>query len=283
VRAASGSCCAIGVPTKRATPWASRTLLALVSSCCILALQSSAAAAIIGINFLGLGTKSGTVYVRPLEPTEWAGVPGVRQANWNNAEGADNTTGLSLHDADGQAIGATVTWTFGEKAYTAVSDSTGDGCLMRGYLYRFSTLAPPSITVAGLGPSFTAHGYGVLVYFDGQNATGTPSDWITQYTLTAGGSTFGTVFGKDAAGVNFSGTFSEASGSTAGSATAGNYVRFDGLKTSAFTLTATPISGDGPINAIQIVSVPEPASLALLILGLTLPLAARLGRGRPRR
>jgi len=237
----------------------------------------------IGINFLGKGTDSGTVYTRPLSANDVAGVLGHMQANWNNAEGADNTTGLGLHDADGQATGATVTWTFGGKSYTAVSDSTGDGCLMRGYLYRFSTLAPPSITVADLGPSFTAHGYDVLVYFDGQNATGSPSDWITQHTLTAGGSTFGTVFGKDAAGVNFGGTFAEASGTAAANATAGNYVRFRGLTASGFTLTATPVSGDGPINAIQIIGAPEPASASLLALGLASAFAARVRRRALRR
>ena len=234
-------------------------------------------AAMIGINFVGKGTG----YTQLMAATEVAGVPGFTQSNWNNAEGS-SSTGQSLHDENNQATGATLTWTFAGKSYTSVSDTPGDGRMMRGYISQFSSSAP-TVTVSGLGTAFTSSGYDVLVYFDGENTPGTPSDWVTQYTLAVGGSTVATVFGKDAAGVNFGGSFSEASGSTAGSATAGNYVRFTGLTGSGFTLTATPDAGSGPINAIQIISVPEPASLALLVLGAVAALAARTKQSRFRR
>jgi len=237
----------------------------------------------IGINFVGKGTVSGTVYTLPMQGYQSAGVPPYQQSNWNNAEGSSNTTGLALHDADGLATGATVIWTYAGKSYTSVSDATGDGCLMRGYIYRFSSFAPPAITVAGLGPSFTAGGYDVLVYFDGQNATGSASDWVTEYTFTANGKPSISIFGKDAAGANFDGTFTQALGATAADATAGNYVRFRESTASSFTLVGTPFGGDGPINAIQIISAPEPTSLALTVLGTVAALAARPRRSRLRR
>jgi len=244
---------------------------------------SAARADLIGINFLGLGTKSGTVYVRPLKPTEWAGAPGVRQANWNNAEGSSGS-GVALHDDAGDLTGASVTWTYAGKSYTAVSDDTGDGCLMRGYIHRFANLIPPEITVSGLGAPFTVHGYSVIIYFDGENANNVIyQDWVTEYVLAVTGSPAGSVFGKDAGWSSFDGTFVQATGASAADATAGNYVQFTGLTTSSFTLTATPVSGDGPINAIQIISAPEPASLALLVLGAVAALAARTKQSRFRR
>jgi len=239
---------------------------------------SLARANMIGINFVG----KGTVYSQPLAATESAGAPGFTQSNWNNAEGSSNSAGQSLNDENGQGTGTTLTWTYADKSYTSISDTPGDGRMMRGYISQFSSSAP-TVTVSGLGTAFTSPGYDVLVYFDGENTTGTPSDWVTQYTLAVGGNMVATVFGKDAAGVNFGGTFAKASGSTAGSATAGNYVRFTGLTASGFTLTATPISGDGPINAIQIIGAPEPASASLLALGLASALAARVRRRALRR
>ena len=269
MRAASGSRCAVGVPTKRATPWASRTLLALVSSCCILALQSSAAAAMIGINFHG-GT-----YGRKIATKE-AGVE--PQTNWNDVSWAG---GSDLRDSAAQATAVSVTTDTTKHTYNSYVSVdppyVGNDYLMRGYIYRSG--ASMTVTVAGLGSPFTTHGYDVIVYFDGDN----PTDWITAYTLTVGGSHVETIYGKDAKSAGWSGTFVEAFGTSINDATAGNYVRFDGLKASAFTLTATPISGDGPINAIQFVCVPEPASASLLALGLASVFAARVRRRALRR
>jgi len=272
VRAASGSRCAIGVPTKRATPWASRTLLALVSSCCILALPSSAAAATISINFYGdtngrkIGTKEAGV-----EP----------QVNWNDVGWWMFT---NLFDNTGTTTAVSVTTDTTKHTYNSyVSVNPPDGgndYLMRGYIYPSDSAM--AVTVSGLEPPFTTHGYDVIVYFDGPNGGKSDVDWMTAYAINNGVAT-ASIFGKDTAGVNFGDTFAEASGSTAGSATAGNYVRFTGLTGSGFTLTATPTSGDGPINAIQIIGAPEPASASLLALGLASAFAARVRRRALRR
>ena len=152
---------------------------------------------------------------------------------------------------------------------------------MRQYIH--SDGSRMTVTVSGLEPPFTIHGYDVLVYFDGENGS---ADWVTQYTIGVDGTTIATVYGRDAKDtVQWDGTFVQSFGTSAGNATAGNYVRFTGLTGSGFTLTATPVTGmgQGPINGLQIIALPEPASLALLVLGLASALAARARRSRFRR
>jgi hypothetical protein len=80
----------------------------------------------------------------------------------------------------------------------------------------------------------------------------------------------------------FSGTFTQGQTATAptgamdnnaagaNAVPAGNYLVFSGLNANAFTLTAqSSVSSDAtnraPINAVQIVQVPEPGSTALLV------------------
>ena len=129
MRAASGSRCAVGVPTKRATPWASRTLVALVSSCCILALQSSAVAAMIGINFYKTGAGQ-----QMLDPSEEAGVE--PQVHWNNVYWNGKS---QLHNDSGLVTAVSVaTTTSKDRDATWVPvgpSSSGDFRLMRQYIH----------------------------------------------------------------------------------------------------------------------------------------------------
>ena len=101
------------------------------------------------------------------------------------------------------------------------------------------------MTVAGL-PS-NAAGYNVYVYADGDNGGGTRTG---AYQISGTGITTTSVNLTDAAGVNFSGTFTRANNSN------GNYVLFT-ITATGFTITVTPgASTDvqrAPVNAIQIV------------------------------
>jgi len=202
------------------------------------------------------------------------------QSNWNDL---GNWTFASLLDNAGATSAVSVTTNTNLEAYNSyvlIPSDNGNNYMMRGYIY------PPSgssmtVTVEGLEPPFTIHGYDVIVYFDGENGS---ADWVTQYTIGVDGTTVATVYGRDAKDtVQWDGTFVQSFGGTAAGATAGNYIRFTGLTGSGFTLTATPDAGSGPINAIQIVSVPEPASLALVVLGAVGALAARTRQSRFRR
>ncbi|MGB2754733.1 MAG: PEP-CTERM sorting domain-containing protein [Phycisphaerae bacterium] len=231
---------------------------------------SLARADMIGINFYKTGAGQ-----QMLDPSEEAGVE--PQVHWNNVYWNGKS---QLHNDSGLVTAVSVaTTTSKDRDATWVPvgpSSSGDFRLMRQYIH--SEGSGMTVIVSGLEPPFTTHGYDVIVYFDGENGS---ADWVTQYTIGVDGTTIATVYGRDAKDtVQWDGTFVQSFGATAAAATAGNYVRFTGLTASSFTLTATPISGDGPINAIQIVSVPEPTSLALLVLGAAAGLAARTRRSR---
>jgi len=128
-------------------------------------------------------------------------------------------------------------------------DQPGDFRMMKGYLDTSSTTTS-TVTVYNLPPYFTTYGYDVYVYFDGQNG---PAGRTAYYGIDQT-----TVAATDAAGVNFSGTFTPA---VAGSE--GNYVVFPGLTEERFTLSATPgpstdATRRAPINALQIVARAAP-------------------------
>ncbi|MGB2613262.1 MAG: hypothetical protein WBE06_00940 [Phycisphaerae bacterium] len=231
---------------------------------------SPACADLIGINFHGgtYGRKIGakTAGVEP-------------QVNWNDVGW---WTVSDLRESTGQVTGVSVTTTtttYTYNSYVKVDPPDGgNDYLMRGYIYTSG--ASLTVTIAGLEPPFTTDHYDVIVYFDGNNAS---ADWITQYTLSVDGGPPTTLYGKDAKTASWNGTFVEGFGTSASDATPGNYVRFTGLTSGAFTLTATPVAGSGAINAIQIISAPEPASLALVVLGVVAALANRPRQSRFRR
>jgi len=245
------------VHLSRGVFWAVLPLVVLVTS-------SVADAALIGINFIGdkNGAEIGLSTEAGVEPQE----------NWNDLKWWE---GDMLINADGNETGVTVSIVTNESSYSTYVPipGPGDNLLMRGYYH--GTGSAWSVILSGLTSEYPS-GYDLIVYFDGENC-GSGTDWVTAYSLSTGE----TIYGNDEAepnGTEWDGQFDEASG-----ATVGNYVRFAELTASSFTLTATPISGDGPINAIQIISVPEPASLALVATGLAAALAARARRSRFRR
>ena len=194
-------------------------------------------------------------------------------AVWNNLSGA-NSTAPQVLNADVAGVStptaATVAWTSagtwastgrGEENNTATGEN---GDLMGGYLDTGGVGGVPvTITVAGLpvvSPAFDVYVYtqgGV----NGRGGTYTIGGVTKEHTVTAG---FGGTFLEDALDP----------GTTADS----NYLVFRGLTGTGFTLTAVPTVGNparAPINAIEIVAVPEPASLSLLAIGAAGLLARR--------
>ena len=233
---------------------------------------SLARADLIGINFKGdaNGKMIGTKEAGLKPQTNWNDVGWWKATNLLNNTGA--TTAVSV---------TTDTTKHTYNSYVSVDPPDGgNDYLMCGYIYPSGV--PLTVTIAGLGPPFTTHGYDVLVYFDGPNGGKSDVDWVTAYAINHGVAA-ATIYGKDAKSAGWNGVFVQAFGTSTTDATAGNYVRFTGLTASGFTLTATPINGDGPINAIQIISAPEPASASLLALGLASALAARVRRRELRR
>ena len=189
----------------------------------------------IGIDFTGAGVTIGA--------TEIAGV--VPQPRWNAAAGAARSTPLALVDERGAATQATVTWSANGAWTVPIADQPGNARLMRGYLDSSST-SVTTVSVAGL----RSGAYDVYVYADGDNRT---FDRSASYRISGAGIAAAVIALTDPAGVNFSGSFTQAD------AGAGNYVKFR-INASGFTLTATPASASGsmrraPVNAVQIVPV----------------------------
>lgn len=188
---------------------------------------------IIGLDFVGGGTS--------MASTETAGV--VPTTHWNDATGAAGS-GLSLVDSTGGSSGAAAAWSASAIYNTGITDTAGNYRMMKGYLDTYSG-STSTVTVSNLPAAYTSGGYDVYVYTDGSNGSATR---VGQYTI--GGTT---VQATDSANKDFSGTFTQASNS------AGNYIRFQNLNSSTFTLTAAPVSStDGylraSINGIQIVA-----------------------------
>ena len=232
-----------------------RTVLVAALAAATLTAASTAGAGLIGINFVGGETVSNSA----MDPAETAGV--VVQANWNNATGGTGTLS-ALVDDTGAATGAGVQWR-SKPEYLAIQNTAGNNRLMRG---RVAPLldGPLTVTVSGLDTVWPGHPHDVLVYFDSWNSA---ADFAGTYTIGNR-----VLVGTDRAGIHFDGTFVEDTGS------GGNYVRFRDLTGDTFTLTAETLAGSGgsvTINAVQVYHTPDPATLALVALGLVAGLVRR--------
>jgi hypothetical protein len=203
-----------------------------------------------------------------LLPAEIAGV--VPQANWNNLETANGTNVGSLELDNGAASTATVTWaspntwrsTTGNNAFPAGPDRK----LTAGYLDSNDTAAGGAmVTVNNIDAAVRSPMYDVLVYFvsdSGANRGGA-------YTLTPSAGAPQVKYGSSLA---MPAAYVEDPGTDLDLSLDGTHLRFRGLTGSSFSIASnttltTPNGFRAPINAIQIVAVPEPAS-ALLACGI---------------
>lgn len=191
----------------------------------------------------------------------------VRNSNWNNLSGASGTAAGLTADNSGSAMttSASVTWSSpntwastgrGEEN-NAFADG-GDRTILTGYIDTGDTTAnAASVTISGLGSEFTKGGYEVYVYSLGGVAG------------RGGAYSIGSQILKGTSPANPSGHVQDAGADLTDT---GTYVRFVGLTDSSFTLVANADASLGgnfraPINAIQIVAVPEPSTFGLLALG----------------
>lgn len=193
-----------------------------------------------------------------LSATDVAGA--APQANWNNVSGNFGTAS-DLVDSSGAATSVTITWTSPNTwSSTGRGEENngltgGDRALMTGYIDTGADSAnTASVTVSGLPAGFTSLGYNVIVYSLGGVAGRGGGFTIDGTTLIGTSPSSPTALTQDA-GVDMTDE--------------GTYLVFSGLTGSSFTLTADASLGNfrAPINGIQIVSVPEPSTVALLVLG----------------
>lgn len=173
-----------------------------------------------------------------MAPGDIAGV--VAQPGWVNAIGPSGTVTFTG--------GATVNWTAPGTFSLPILGASPDFTMMQGYLTSIS--GATVVSVSGL----TLPSYDVYVYCGG-NTLQVPETRVGRYTLNAT-----SYYAANAAGVpSFTGTYVQSTSTTGGlSADVGNYVVFQGVTGSSFTLSAqgdftTGTFLDAPVNGLQIV------------------------------
>ncbi|MDA0767575.1 MAG: PEP-CTERM sorting domain-containing protein [Verrucomicrobia bacterium] len=210
--------------------------------------------------------------------TDIAGVD-VAHANWNNAPGRAGTTAdiigpiaSTLVNDSGANSGVTVSWANSSANSTwrhSLSLTDGDDKMMKGYI-DLGNSTPPGITLTVLNLNQFASLYDVYVYAGraGGAADASVSNGTTTYGMKAGFSS----------GANFPADYAVAdtlSSEDQANWDVGNYVLFEDMSGDSFTITYAKVGANSGVIGMQIVAVPEPASLALFGLGALLALRRR--------
>ncbi len=210
----------------------------------------------IGIQFQG---NSQPVTIGSDYATAGAGV--VPQSGWNVAGTSPNSPngGVAITDSQGNAAG-TLNWT-SSNLYGSGATGTSTQNLLGGYLDDNSSPNSATVTVTNLPAGIAGTGstpYNVIVYLAG-DTTGRGGD----YTINGQTATL--------AELQNNSSFVLATAGPAGvGGTPGNYYEFFNVTGTTLSLTTNPSFGSPtrtPIDGIQILSVPEPASLTLVGVG----------------
>ena len=213
-----------------------------------LASQSQAAGESISINF-GTNEPNGTI-----ADSSSAGLEAVPGSNWNQFSGASQSTAQNLKDNNGDATGATVTWSSKNTWRGGDTPSTGDGQMLKGYLDDGS-----GITINVSGVDFLT--YGVYIYCNTDTANGNFSaKTVNGVSYTWNGTS--TVAGSAAWGAT--GTFGQAVEGT-------NTLYVEGQTSPNLSITApSNTSGSGTrgcIAGIQIVNTYEGVKISATLDG----------------
>lgn len=191
--------------------------------------------------------------------------------NWNNLTGSSGSSSL-VNDVN--VVSGTINYTSSNTWAATGSTPAGGGnaTMMSGY---FDNFAGGSLTVSGLGSSFTTAGYSVYAYFNA-DSQGTQGFRVTD-SLANIDTAFGNQAGGGGSNFPLSGGFIESEDTNSATTTIANVVKLTGFFGPSFTLVGvngTRAGGDNRarLNGFQIVAnaiVPEPASIALWsLLGL---------------
>ena len=238
--------------------------LSLLSSVALLSMN--AGAAIISVNFDTGNIDSSTL----------GGAPGVRVANWN-PWGSGNTTfgdDETVVDSTGATVpGFTVASTATGRSQRGATTDSNDVDIFRSIIDISGT---STFAVAGL--NYATYDVYVYMHDDANDRAGSFAIGSTTYYMKGIGGSEGAgdptntgsgyVLSTDTTvDLTSPGTIS-----VDDSIDSGNYVKFSGLTGSSFSLVAAAVdTSDGAnrnkIAGFQIVQVPEPSSMALVMLG----------------
>ena len=220
-------------------------------------------AASLGLNFVGSDPAKGALLT-----STYAGLPTTQQSSWNNLTGA-STFNSSFLDTDGQSFNVakfsgvdSFAGSLGLNTTNGLNDANDQ--LMNGFLSGDMGFSQ-KLDFLSIPASYIATGYSVIVYADGTN---NDVQGISLDANRTGDFNSRQFFLQDT--TTFAGTFTLATSTISNAPTVGaNYVQFDSLTASNFTLLIRPTSSSGRryLNAVQVVqSVPEPSTYALLLM-----------------
>lgn len=208
----------------------------------------------IGINFVSAGGFGSGI---ALPPNAWAGAPDVAQRHWNQtaplAGQSGTTTDIvtplagTLVDSSGDPTPATVGFTMPTTWSTDNEGLTPYGKLFAGYLDSNAT-TNCSVTVSDI--PYASYDVHVYLGSDVNGRTGWISDGATTYSLTT------------AAKTATAGTYLRTLDTGTGHPGA-NYAVFAGKTSPSVTLTYTRGTGNGGIQALQIVPASQPSAYDL--------------------
>jgi hypothetical protein len=227
----------------------------------------------IGVNFgANYGATLGTPITTSLAATDVAGIPGLKQKNWNNDTGTTGAGSVAnlVADQNGTAVPTTAVVTYAAPNYWSTTGQTtagetnniwngADAVLMNGYLDSGSP-ATTTVTITNIPAALTSGGYDVYVYACGSIGTrgggyrivdtagNVLKPWV--YAVTAWYAPDYYPVPDNTSITNYG---------------VGNYIVFRGLNASVITIQASTDFGLGtfgrgmatprtPINAVQLVA-----------------------------
>lgn len=219
---------------------------------CVAPSISSAQTVSLGLNFAATDPDAVT---SSLNPTDAAGV--VPSTNWNNLPNNGGTSGPLVYNNNGASANSTVavTWSSPNTWRAGGNDALPPGpnqVLLSGYLDSTELAGGGvNVSVTNIDAALRTPGYDVYVYMVGDS----PDNRGGSYTLTEAGRGPVVKFGSTLAAPT---AFVEDLGTDADNSVDGNYLRFNNLTGSSFTLVTNAAATNGfraPINAIQIVKL----------------------------
>lgn len=247
-----------------------------------------ASAAAISMNVVAVSSDGINPAPAILAPNEVAGL--VPSTNWNNWEmgkiGAALVDGISISNLVDDAGNTTSTQiVFNKTANHGVASSSSydyvpaDEKLFRRYVDQWSSDRTSTYTVTGLPTSITSQGYNLIVYTSSpanlSNRAGTyqvddgiDGTWDQARYVWAGANPYT----SDAGYVEQTyASLAEAQAAYLNGNAEGNYIMFTGLTSDSFKLDITVPAGGvqrAPFNGFQIVAIPEPATMLLMVTGM---------------
>lgn len=234
---------------------------------------SAVSAATISFNFAG-GRADGATDVTELAPGDTVGAGAYQAANWNNLKsdwsGNAGAVPATIVDSTTAATSITLNYDTGDTWNTDLNEATStDHKLFKRY-FDDNTVGggQPYVNVNGITDA--ASGYTVVIYL-ASDAANSGSNvqlgdlWLQDQQADVGATILSNGGAKSSPmllGDSYTGAYIDAS-----SGSAGNYVVFTGLTSTNFTLRGDRNGGRMGFAGMQIITVPEPSSAALLGLG----------------